>query len=101
MCSSDLIAVFGVCVGGGSTSAYTAAGAVIPPEVHATGFGFLTSASLAGLALSPVLSGFVAARSIRVVFLGGVLTLVVLAVLVRRVMVEHAPTDKTVQESEF
>jgi DHA1 family multidrug resistance protein-like MFS transporter len=95
------IAVFGVCVGGGSTSAYSAAGAVIPPEVHATGFGVLTSASLAGLALSPVISGFIAARSIRVVFLGGVLTLVVLAVLVRRVMVEHAPTDKTIQESEF
>jgi hypothetical protein len=35
------------------------------------------------------------------VFIGGVLTFVVLAVLVRRVMVERAPTDKTVQESEF
>jgi len=74
---------------------------VIPAAVHGTGFSFLTSASLAGLALSPVVSGFLAARSLRVVFFGGALTLVVLAVLVRRVMVERAPTDKTVQESEF
>jgi MFS family permease len=95
------IALFGACIGTASTAAYTAAGAVIPPAVHATGFSFLTSASLAGLALSPVLAGFVAARSIRVVFVGGVLVLIVLAVLVRRVMVERAPTDKTVQESEF
>jgi DHA1 family multidrug resistance protein-like MFS transporter len=95
------LALVGASVGTASTSAYTAAGAVIPPEVHATGFSFLTSASLAGLALSPVIAGFVAARSIRVVFIGGVLTFVVLAVLVRRVMVERAPTDKTVQESEF
>ena len=95
------MALIGACIGAASTSAYTAAGAVIPPEVHATGFSFMTSASLAGLALSPVLAGFVAARSIRVVFVGGVVTLVLLAVMVRRLMVERAPTDKTVQESEF
>jgi MFS transporter, DHA1 family, multidrug resistance protein len=95
------MAVLGAGIGAASTSAYTAAGAVIPAAVHGTGFSFLTSASLAGLALSPVVSGFLAARSLRVVFFGGALTLVVLAVLVRRVMVERAPTDKTVQESEF
>ena len=95
------MALVGLCVGAASTAAYTAAGAVIPPSVHATGFAFLTSASLAGLALSPVIAGLVGAQSIRVVFIGGVLTLVVLAVLVRRVMVERAPTDRTIQESEF
>jgi DHA1 family multidrug resistance protein-like MFS transporter len=95
------IALFGACIGAASTAAYTAAGAVIPPAVHATGFSFLTSASLAGLALSPVIAGFVAARSIRAVFVGGVVTLVVLAVLVRRVMVERVPTNKTVPASEF
>ena len=95
------MATVGACVGLASTAAYTAAGAVIPPAVHATGFSLLTSASLAGLALSPVIAGLVGAQSIRVVFVGGVLTLIVLAVLVRRVMVERAPTDKTVQESEF
>jgi MFS transporter, DHA1 family, multidrug resistance protein len=93
--------VVGASVGTASTAAYTAAGAVIPPAVHATGFSFLTSASLAGLALSPVLAGLVGAQSIQVVFIGGVLTLIVLAILVRRVMVERAPTDRTVQASEF
>jgi MFS transporter, DHA1 family, multidrug resistance protein len=91
----------GACVGIASTAAYTAAGAVIPSAVHATGFSFLTSASLAGLALSPVIAGLVGAQSIRVVFIGGVVTLIVLAILVRRVMVERAPTDRTVQASEF
>jgi MFS transporter, DHA1 family, multidrug resistance protein len=87
LCGS--MALCGLCVGAASTSAYTAAGAVIPREVHATGFGFLTSASLAGLAVSPIVSGFVAARSIRAVFLSGVMLLVVLAIAVRRLMVER------------
>jgi DHA1 family multidrug resistance protein-like MFS transporter len=95
------MAVVGACVGVASTAAYTAAGAVIPPAVHATGFSFLTSASLAGLALSPIIAGLAGAQSIRVVFVGGFLTLIVLAVLVRRLMVERAPTDRTMQESEF
>ena len=82
----------GMCLGVATTSAYTAAGAVIPPAVHATGFSLLTSASLAGLALSPVASGFVGARSIRAVFVGAVVALVVLAVVVRRVMVEPQRT---------
>jgi MFS family permease len=96
------MALFGVCIGVASTSAYTAAGAVIPPEVHATGFSFLTSASLVGLALSPVVSGFVAARNIRAVFVGGVLMLIVLAIVVRRLMVEpgaRAEAAPPVEES--
>ena len=88
------MALFGACIGTASTSAYTAAGAVIPPEVHATGFSFLTSASLVGLALSPVISGFVAVRSIRAVFAGGAVLLIVLSVVVRRLMVERAPTTR-------
>jgi MFS family permease len=46
-------AVAGVAI----TAAYTAGGRVVPASSHATGFGFLTGASLAGLALSPVLGG--------------------------------------------
>jgi DHA1 family multidrug resistance protein-like MFS transporter len=83
------IAVLGLCIGVASTTAFTAAGAVIPRDVHGMGFGLLTTASLAGLALSPVVSGLVAARSIRAVFAGGVLLLVLIAVLVRRLMVER------------
>jgi MFS family permease len=86
------MAVFGTCIGAASTSAYTAAGAVIPSEVHATGFSVLTSASLAGLALSPVVAGLVAAQSIRVVFIGGACMLLLLAVIVRRLMVERQPS---------
>ena len=88
------MALFGACIGTASTAAYTAAGAVMSPEAHATGFSFLTSASLVGLALSPVVAGFVGSRSIRAVFVGGIVILVVLAVVVRRLMVERAPTTE-------
>ncbi len=88
------MAVFGTCIGAASTSAYTAAGAVIPANVHATGFSVLTSASLAGLALSPVVAGLVAAQSIRVVFIGGAAMLLVLALVVRRLMVDRQPATE-------
>ena len=85
------LAVVGLCLGTSTTTAFAAGGAVIPQEVHATGFGFLTSASLSGVAISPVLSGLVAAYSIRGVFLTAVVVLLTLAVVVRRVMVERNP----------
>ena len=84
------LGVVGVCVGVALTAAFTAAGSVLPSETHGAGFGFLTSASLVGVALSPVISGVVGARSIRVVFAGGVVVLIALAIVVRRVMVERA-----------
>ncbi len=49
--------LFGAGAGAAITAAYTAGGRVVPASSHATGFGFLTGASLAGLALSPVLGG--------------------------------------------
>jgi MFS family permease len=73
------------------TASFTAAGAVIPRHAHSASFGFLSSASLIGFAVSPILSGLVAARSIRAVFVAGVIALAVLAVVVRRVMVERSP----------
>jgi MFS transporter, DHA1 family, multidrug resistance protein len=85
------MAVVGLCIGTSITTAYAAGNAVIPREVHATAFGFLTGASLIGVAVSPVMSGLVAARSIRAVFVAGTGTLVVLAIVVRRVMVERNP----------
>jgi MFS family permease len=85
------LGVVGLCTGTAITTAYTAGGAVIPRDVHATGFGFLTSASMAGVAISPVLSGLLGARSIRGVFVAGVVVLGILAVVVRRVMVERNP----------
>jgi len=85
------LAVVGLCLGTSNTTAFAAGGAVIPQEVHATGFGFLTSASLSGVAISPVLSGLVAVRSIRAVFVAAVVLLLTLAFVVRRVMVERNP----------
>jgi MFS family permease len=85
------LAVVGLCMGTAITTAYTAGGAVLPHDVHATGFGFLTSASLTGVAISPVLAGLLGARSIRAVFVAGIIVLGILAVVVRRVMVERNP----------
>jgi MFS family permease len=82
------IALFGVTVGIGMTAAYATAGGIIPHNARATGFGFLTSASLSGLALSPMASGFVAARSIRLVFaIDAVLLALIAAVVVRAMSV--------------
>ena len=85
------IAAFGAAVGTAMTASFTAAGSVIPRHVHGASFGFLSSASLVGFALSPILSGIIAARSIRAVFVSGVVGLAVLAVIVRRLMVEPPP----------
>jgi MFS family permease len=85
------LAVFGLCLGTAITTAYAAGGAVIPRDAHATSFGFLTSASMTGVAISPVLSGLLGARSIRAVFIAGAVVLGVLAIVVRRVMVERNP----------
>ncbi len=79
-------AVLGIGIGAAMTASYAAAGAVIPPGVHGAGFGVLTSASLAGLAVSPVTAGFLGAASIRAVFAVDVVVMAVLAVAVRRLM---------------
>jgi len=81
-------ALVGVGVGAAMTAAYTAAGSVIPPGAHGTGFGVLTSASLTGMAVSPIVAGFLGATGIRVVFLVDVGLMGVLALVVSRLMVE-------------
>ena len=88
-------AVFGGSIGAAMTAAYAAAAAVVPSNVRGAGFGFLSSASLAGLALSPIACGFLAAADIRIVFAADALALCVLAVLVRRVMIEHPRVTET------
>ncbi len=81
---SIVFAVFGIGVGAGSTAAYTAGGRVIPASAHGTGFGLLTAASLAGLALSPVVSGLLTTSGFFVVFALDVVLLVCLAGVVRK-----------------
>ncbi len=82
--------VFGGGVGAAMTAAYTAAGSVMPPGAHGTGFGVLTSASLTGLAVSPVVAGFLGATSIRAFFLVDVGLLLVLAAAVWRAIVDSS-----------
>jgi MFS transporter, DHA1 family, multidrug resistance protein len=84
------IAVFGAAIGTALTTTFTAAGSVVPREAHGVGFGFLSSASLIGSAISPVLSGLVGSRSIRVVFLSGAALLLVIVVMVGRLMAERS-----------
>jgi MFS family permease len=86
------IALFGAAVGTAMTATFTAAGSVVPRHAHGVGFGFLSSASLTGSAVSPVLSGLVADQSIKVVFLSGAALLLLLVLLVRRLMPERHPT---------
>ena len=83
------IASFGLAAGTALTTAFTAAGSVVPRHAHGVGFGFLTGAALIGSAVSPALSGLLAARSINVVFLFGAVVLALLVLLVRRLMVER------------
>ena len=75
--------VFGLAIGFGTTAAYTAAAGVIPPNVRGLGFGLMTTASLVGMATSPILCGLLASASIRAVFALDAGTLVALAFAVR------------------
>jgi MFS family permease len=81
-------ALFGIGIGAAMTASYSAAGRVIPPGAHGTGFGVLTSASLVGMAISPFLAGLLGGASIRVVFLVDFAIMVAAAVAVRRTMVD-------------
>ena len=77
--------VFGAGAGAAITAAYTAGGRSVPAASHATGFGFLTGASLAGLALSPVLAGLLGRSNLLAVFAADLVLLAGIAlVTVRR-----------------
>jgi MFS family permease len=76
------LVVASVGIGVAMTVAYSIAGALLPADAHVTGFGIMTTASLIGLAFSPVLAGFVGASGLRVVFIVDVLLLVGLGIAV-------------------
>lgn len=75
-------ACLGLGAGLAMTTAFTTAGSSFSADSRATGFGLLTSASLAGMALSPVVSGLVGAASIRAVFVLDTVALASLAVII-------------------
>jgi DHA1 family multidrug resistance protein-like MFS transporter len=78
--------VLGLALGVASTTAYTAASSAMPATARGLGFGLLTTSALVGLALSPILSGFLAATSIRAVFVLDVAIMLVIAAAVSRHM---------------
>ena len=78
--------VFGFGMGVATTAIYTAATAAAPHAVRGVAFGYLTTAYLAGLAVSPVVSGFIGALSMRAVFLADAAGLGVLAWTIKRRM---------------
>src|SRR5262249_43444165 len=81
--------IFGLALGVATTATYTSAAAVIPPTARGTGFGLLSTGSLAGLAISPVVCGLLGTLSLRAVFVLDTVALVIVAVGVRRLMVLH------------
>lgn len=85
------MAVVGLAIGVATTTIYSVAGSLLPADAHATGFGVMTTASLIGLAVSPVVAGFIGGSGLRWVFVADVFLLAVLAVLVARHL-RSAPT---------
>jgi DHA1 family multidrug resistance protein-like MFS transporter len=73
-------------IGAAMTAAYTAAGHVIPPNASGAGFGVLTSASLTGMAVSPIAAGFAAGTSLSIVFAINVILMAAIAIWVARTM---------------
>jgi MFS transporter, DHA1 family, multidrug resistance protein len=92
--------LFGIAIGVATTAAYTAASSVMPASARGAGFGLLTTASLAGLALSPVVNGMLAATSIRAVFLLDAVGLIGLALIVSRLMIGAPLQEMTAPATE-
>jgi MFS family permease len=90
---------FGFTIGLALTAVYTAAGASFPPHRRGTGFGVLTSASLAGMALSPIASGLLGSVDLRSVFLlNGVVVLGLGALVSRRMIDAPGQTESPATE---
>ena len=95
------ISVVGASLGVATTAAFTAAGTMIPVEAHGASFGFLTGASLIGSAAGAMIAGLVAAQSMRVVFVAGVVVLAGLAFVVRRVMADSGRLEPVAPVDEY
>ena len=78
------IAIAGTAMGSSTTAIYSVAGGLLPADAHSTGFGIMTTASLMGLAVSPVVAGLIGSAGLRIVFVADVFLLVILGVLVIR-----------------
>ena len=76
------IVIAGVSMGSSTTAIYSVAGGLLPADAHATGFGIMTTASLMGLAVSPVAAGLIGSAGLRIVFVADVFLLMVLGIVV-------------------
>ena len=83
-------AALGASLGVAFTAVYTVAGRDLQPSSRAVAFAYLTTASLTGMAVSPVVSGLIGSYSIRAVFLVDALGLGLVAWLVRSRMAPPA-----------
>ena len=81
-------AVMGLGLGVATTAVYTAATHAVAPSARTVAFGYLSTAYLAGLAVSPMLAGFVGSLSVRAVFLVDAIGLGLLAWIVQKRMSE-------------
>jgi MFS transporter, DHA1 family, multidrug resistance protein len=79
-------AILGLGLGVATTCVYTLATQAVPATARGVAFGYLTTAYLAGLAVSPVVAGLVGSFSVRAVFLLDAAGLGILAWIVRREM---------------
>jgi DHA1 family multidrug resistance protein-like MFS transporter len=78
------IVIAGTAMGSSTTAIYSVAGGLLPADAHSTGFGIMTTASLLGLAVSPVAAGLIGSAGLRIVFVADVALLVVLGILTAR-----------------
>ena len=78
------IVVAGTAMGSSTTAIYSVAGGLLPADAHSTGFGIMTTASLMGLAVSPVAAGLIGSAGLRIVFIADGVLLAVLGALVAR-----------------
>jgi MFS transporter, DHA1 family, multidrug resistance protein len=87
------IVIAGIAMGAGTTTIYAVAGGLLPADAHATGFGIMTTASLLGLAVSPVVAGIIGAAGLRIVFVADVVLLLVVGLFVLRGLRERKTVD--------
>jgi FtsH-binding integral membrane protein len=72
----------------------------MPASARGAGFGLLTTASLTGLALSPIVNGILGATSIRAVFVLDTVGLITLAFVVSRLMIAAPLLEATAPATE-
>ncbi len=87
------ILVAGTAMGAGTTTIYSVAGGLLPADAHSTGFGIMSTASLMGLAVSPVVAGFIGGAGLRIVFVADVALLLLLGLLVFRGLRQHTKIE--------